>query len=104
MRVYISGPITNNKTYMKDFEEIENQLVAEGFTVVNPAKVNAQLPDGTSYEEYMKMCITMMDMCDAICMMHLWSTSKGATFEKQYFETMNKPVIYRGEMYIGKEE
>lgn len=49
--------------------------------MVNPAKVNAQLPEDTDYEDYMKMSFCMLDMCDAIYMLLGWNKSCGANRE-----------------------
>lgn len=51
-RVYISGSITGTDDYMERFSKAEKELEAQGFGVINPAKVNAQLPaDITTYVE-----------------------------------------------------
>ena len=65
-RVYISGAITGTTDYMERFEKAENYLKSKGFSVINPAKVNAQMPEDTTYEEYMQMSFTMLDMCEYI--------------------------------------
>ena len=61
-KVYISGPITGTKDYMEKFAKAEEVLKSKGYSVINPAKVNAQLPEDTTYEQYMQMSITMMNM------------------------------------------
>ena len=50
MKIYISGAITGTDDYMERFEKAEKELAEKGYSVVNPAKVNAQLPEDTSYE------------------------------------------------------
>ena len=84
MRVYISGPITGTKDYMKRFAETEEKLKKDGYSVINPAKVNAMMPEDTTYEEYMTMSIIMLDMCGAIYMMAGWEKSCGANREYGY--------------------
>ena len=81
MKVYISGPITGTTDYMERFAQIERRLMRSGYTVVNPAKVNANLPVDTTHAEYMEMSFTMLDMCDAILMMNGWQQSRGAGME-----------------------
>ena len=93
-RIYISGAITGTTVYMERFSKAEEYLTKQGFSVINPAKVNAQLPDDTNYEEYMKMSITMLDMCDSIYMLKGWSSSRGANRELGYALGNDKTIIY----------
>jgi hypothetical protein len=80
-KVYISGPITGTTDYMERFAKAEEELTKKGYSVVNPAKVNAQLPSDTTYDEYMKMSICMLRMCDCIYMLRDWRRSNGARVE-----------------------
>jgi nucleoside 2-deoxyribosyltransferase len=84
MKLYISGPITGTEDYMKRFEETEQEYQALGYEVINPAKLNALLPESTTHEQYMSMCYPMIDMCDTILLMHGWQQSKGAVMEFGY--------------------
>ena len=58
IKIYISGKITGTTDYMKRFESAEKAL--SNYIVINPAKVNAQLPIQTTWEEYMQMSMTML--------------------------------------------
>ena len=91
MKIYISGAITGTDDYMKRFAKAENELTEQGYSVVNPAKVNAQLPEDTTYEEYMKMCFCMLDMCEAIFMLQGCSKSCGAN--REYGYALEKDMI-----------
>ena len=93
MRVYISGAITGTDDYMERFAKAEKELTTKGYSVVNPAKVNAQLPEDTTYEEYMKMCFCMLDMCDSIFMLKGWSKSCGSNREYWYAMGNCKTII-----------
>lgn len=84
MKIYISGPITGTTGYMERFQEIEDRMAAAGIVAINPAKVNAQLPNTLSHAEYMKTSLAMLDMCEAIYMLDGWQQSKGCSIEFEY--------------------
>ena len=94
-KVYISGPITGTKDYLEKFEDIETALVLvhQGVEVINPAKVNAHLPESTTWEEYMRMSLCMLSMCDGIYMMEGWQQSRGANLEYAYAKGMGITVL-----------
>lgn len=80
-KIYISGAITGTNDYMKRFAQAQVELMKLGYSVVNPTTVNAMLPKDTTWEEYMKMSMTMLEMCDGIYMLDGWEKSKGANME-----------------------
>ena len=94
MKIYISGAITGTDDYMERFAKAENELTAKGWSVVNPAKVNAQLPEDTIYGEYMKMCFCMLDMCVAIYMLDGFEKSCGANRELNYAMAKDMIIVY----------
>ena len=94
MKIYISGAISNTDDYMKRFAKAEKELTDKGYSVVNPAKVNAQLPEDTDYEDYMKMSFCMLSMCDSIYMLHGFEKSCGANRELGYAMARDKIIMY----------
>ena len=86
MKIYISGAISNNPNYMKDFERAEDYLGKEfpKAEIINPALVNSFLPKSTTHEEYMRMSFCMLDMADAIYMLPNWRELCGASQEFGY--------------------
>ena len=94
MKIYISGAISNTDDFMERFAKAEKELTEQGYSVVNPAKVNAQLPEDTTYEEYMKMSLCMLDMCEAIFMLKEWSKSFGANREYGYALAKDMIIMY----------
>ena len=83
MRVYISGGITNVLNYVERFARAEEKLTALGYEVINPAKVNAELPP-MEWEEYMHISIAELSLCDAIYMLDNYRASLGAQRELGY--------------------
>lgn len=92
MKIYISGKITGTKDYIKRFERAEKTL--SNYIVINPAKVNAQLPIETTWEEYMKMSMCMLEMCNAIYMLKDWEDSKGARLEYEFAKSKNYKIFF----------
>ena len=93
MKIYISGKITGTTDYLRRFEIAEKAL-SKYYIVINPSKVNAQLPIETTWEEYMKMSMTMLRMCNAIYMLKGWEDSKGANFEYEFAKSHNYKIIF----------
>lgn len=90
MKVYIAGKITGLKGYKKLFSEAEKQLKLNGHKVMNPSI----LPNGFEHDEYMKICYSMIDVCDAIYFLRNWSDSKGAIMECNYGNKSNKIFLF----------
>ena len=87
MKVYISGKITGlpKEEYMYNFNQAERFLKKRGYSVINPARVNGELPENTTtYEEYMKVSLTLLSFCDVIYMQENWMESKGTMIEWEY--------------------
>lgn len=103
MKIYISGPISGTNDYMERFAEAEERLIECGYSVVNPAAVNSMLPEDTTYEQYMNMSFTMIDMCDALYMLKGWENSCGANREFGYALGQGKKISYEQEQIIQEE-
>ena len=92
MKLYLGGAITGTDDYMDRFSMAEKSLEAE-HTIINPAKVNAQLPSDTDYEDYMKMSFCMLDMCDGIYLLKGWEKSCGSNRELGYAMAKGKIIL-----------
>lgn len=89
MKVYISGSITSNKDYEKQFKNKEEELKKLGHAVINPVK-NL----GFSYREYIDMALCELFKCDVIYMLKGYEESKGALLELQYAKTVGMTIEY----------
>ena len=92
MKLYLSGAITGTDDYLDRFSMAEKSLEVE-HTIINPAKVNAQLPSDTNYEDYMKMSFCMLDMCDGIYLLKGWEKSCGSNRELGYAMAKGKIIL-----------
>lgn len=95
IKIYISGAISGTTDYQERFEEAETELKKMGYSVINPAKINAMLPKDTTWEEYMKMSICMLEMCDYIYMLKNWENSKGACMEMRKALESNITLLFQ---------
>lgn len=94
MRVYISGKITGEKHFKRNFAKAERKLKREGHDVINPARINAHLPKNTQWREYMVVSLAELSTADAIYMLSNWQDSRGAQIEHEYAEERNKSIFY----------
>ncbi|MCK9326807.1 MAG: DUF4406 domain-containing protein [Bacteroidales bacterium] len=91
MKIYIAGKITNYHDYKNKFTEAEKELTALGHTVMNPSV----LPEGLEQHEYMKICYSMIDVCEGVFMLDNWLDSVGAGLEHEYAKANQKTVMYQ---------
>jgi hypothetical protein len=78
MKIYIAGPMTGIPDFNRlSFNEAARLLSEKGHIVLNPAV----LPDGMKHEEYMTICLAMVEVCDMVALLPGWEKSKGACME-----------------------
>lgn len=94
MKVYIAGPITGHPDYKQHFKRMEHRLKNQGHVVLNPA----ELPVGLEQEEYMKICLAMVDVSDAVLMLKGWEHSAGAIEEYAMADFDGKQILLESEM------
>lgn len=98
--VYISGKISGltRKQYLENFQKAEEELRAQGYIPVNPAKVCDALPPGMPWGCYMDIALDMLKHCRKIYMLNNWMTSKGATLEMLYARGKGFEIIHQSVM------
>lgn len=92
MIIYIAGPITNNKNYKAEFNEVQKNFEYSGNIVLNPTWLPSGLEDG----QYMKICIAMMEIAEMVFFLEGWENSKGACFEYEWCKYNEKYVHFQG--------
>lgn len=108
MRVYISGPITLNRTgYKKAFYDAEAKLKALGYDVVNPGsdEEDAQLEASgikdkwttDAWKWFIKRDIDQVSECDGIYLMKGWEASPGCNIEYWVAKKFNLKIMYEEE-------
>ena len=92
-RIYLSGPITGIADYHQRFEKAKVELVAAGYkNIANPAELDGVINEG-KYDEYMSLCMNLLDMCDVVVMLPGWKESFGANREYGYALAKNKLIF-----------
>ncbi len=95
-RVYISGAITGVKDYSIRFCEAENYLKEKGYGVVNPIYMDSVM-SSADYEDYMRVDLFLLGMCDAIYMLEGWENSRGANREYGYALAKGMDIMFERE-------
>lgn len=90
--IYIAGKISGTTDYAERFNAAEAALQAEGNTVINPARALAALPE-LGWESCMKVCLSLLSLCDTVFLLEGWEMSRGAKVEKYHAELHGYDVI-----------
>lgn len=87
MRLYIAGPMSNLPDFnYPAFYKAEEQLVAAGYEVENPAR---NVVEGTaSWLAYMRMSLVQISKVDGLALLPGWQDSRGASLEVHIAEAL----------------
>ena len=91
MKIYISGKITGDPNYKMKFRMAEKHIqeMYPLAVILNPAL----LPEGLTRAEYMRICISMIDVAAAVFALPDAGESAGAKVELAYCRYIGKPVV-----------
>ncbi|MCL2139360.1 MAG: DUF4406 domain-containing protein [Treponema sp.] len=79
MRLYLSGKISGNENYKKDFASAKAKLENAGYDTCDPTSFD--FPEDVPWAEAMKYDIKKMLHCDGVALLSNWQESKGACIE-----------------------
>ncbi len=89
-RIYLSGPMTGIEECNRPAFNLKAvELRKQGAIVLNPARH----PLGLDYEEYMRLAILDVELCDIVVCLPGWENSPGAIREIRKAKQLGKMVI-----------
>lgn len=106
--LYIAGPMTGmpDMNY-PEFFDIQSKLEAQGYRVLNPARVDVEFPKACGHSRldagctpcmerdwmwYMRRTINMMLEADGVALLRGWRNSRGAKIEHDLALALGMPV------------
>lgn len=93
-KIYIAGKITGYDGYKERFAAAEKELKSKGALPMNPAL----LPPGYDQGQYLHICFSMIDVCEAVYFINNWKDSPGALKEFDYATCKKKEILYEEDL------
>lgn len=88
--LYLSGAITNNPNYERDFDKAYKDLTDAGYTVISPLDI---CDDKWIWSTCMRRCIeVLVTQCDALAIIPPEYASAGMELEMQIAERLGMQV------------
>lgn len=100
MKAYIAGKITGDSDYKAKFDHAQRALEGEWFTVISPAV----LPEGMTANDYMRICMAMIEVSDVVAFLPEYTESRGAQLELAWCQYVGKQTMYLEQMSFFKPE
>lgn len=98
-KIYISGKISGEKNYMRNFMDAENYLRSKGHCdIVNPTTIDNSQSE--VWQDYMRADIKAMMDCNAIYMIDGWERSRGAVLERSIALSLGYKEILKSSFRI----
>ena len=88
--LYLSGAISNNPNYKREFEAARKDLTDAGYTVISPLDICA---DGWNWRRCMRRCIEVLAAkCDCVAFIPSGYKSDGMALETHIAERLGMQV------------
>lgn len=91
-KVYISGAITGNTKYVKEFLKAEEMLTKKGFKVLSPIRTQAY-ENGLPLKFMFFEDLELLRQADMMCVINEASKSKGVRLEREVAIYCNIPIV-----------
>lgn len=86
MKIYIAGKITGDQGCQAKFQRAAVGLRMCGNIVLNPA----ELPEGMEAADYMRICMAMIDVADAVVSCRTRRTAQARALRKHIVNTSGR--------------
>jgi hypothetical protein len=90
---YISGPMTGRPNYNREAFFAAELMIGKTEKTFNPARIELKNP--AEWEDYMRVDIAGLMVCDTIYMLDGWNNSKGAQLEHYLAQRLRIKIIYQ---------